>query len=263
VSERSASSTTGIALVTGASRGIGAAIAERLAADGFTVVLAARAEADLNIVSKGINDRGGKAVSLVIDLSAAGAAATVLEFVISRYGRLDVLVTNAGTAKHGRFESLKDDDWLDGFNLKFFAHVRLVRAVWSLLRESQGSLILIAGFAARTPMADFAIGSSVNAAILALMKSLAELGVKDNIQVNAINPGQIRTARLAERIKAICADENVDVAEAEKRIISKNRALRIGEPEDVANTVGFLAGSQGSYLHGSVIDVDGGMTKGL
>lgn len=257
------SPSTKVAMVTGASRGIGAAVAEKLAADGFTVVMAARNGADLQAVTARIAAAGGKAESLTVDLRDAHAAQEALKAIQSRHGRLDLLVTNAGTAAHGPFTTLTDDDWAEGFGLKFFAHVRLIRAVWPLLKQSDGSLVLIAGFAARTPMADFAIGSSVNAAILALTKSLADLGVKDGVRVNAVNPGQIRTDRLAERLAAICKSEGVDLAEAERRIVAKNRAIRVGEPADVANAISFLAGAGGSYLHGSVIDVDGGMTKGL
>jgi 3-oxoacyl-[acyl-carrier protein] reductase len=107
------------------------------------------------------------------------------------------------------------------------------------------------------------IGSSVNAALLAATKALADRGHPDGIQVNAINPGDIRTDRYARRIAAAAAAERVDEAEAERRLVAKDRVRRIGEPEDIAGLVRFIVSRRGSFLHGAIIDIDGGKTKTL
>ena len=104
-----------------------------------------------------------------------------------RFGRLDILVNNAGANRRGDFFALTDADWAAGFDLKFFAQVRLCRAAWPLLKEAGGSIIAIAGIGGRAPVADYMIGSSVIGAQLAFMKALADLGKRDGVQVNSIN----------------------------------------------------------------------------
>src|SRR5207237_5831211 len=106
----------------------------------------------------------------------------------------------AGATKRGEFEDLGEEDWTDGFALKFFGAVRLARAAWPHLKQQSGSVVNIAGIGGRTPGPQFAIGGSVNAALLSFTKSLADVGIRDGVQVNAINPGAIRTARLAKRL---------------------------------------------------------------
>ena len=111
--------------------------------------------------------------------------------------------------------------------------------------------------------APFAIGGSVNAALLSLTKALAEQGVQDGVQVNAINPGPVRTDRLQARLKMISRERGGDLAEAEVAMVREMRITRIGEPEDIANLVAFLVSPQGSLIHGALIDIDGGETKTL
>ena len=118
------------------------------------------------------------------------------------FGGLDILVNNAGTTKRGDFFELTDADWEDGFALKFFAHVRLARAAWPLLKERRGSLVTIGGTSGRKPEASFTIGSSVNAAVAAFTKCLADLGKDDGVQVNCIHPSLVETERQWRRIRA-------------------------------------------------------------
>src|SRR6185295_2410813 len=107
------------------------------------------------------------------------------------FGRLDLVVNNAGATKRGDFLQLTDEDWASGFSLKFMAAVRVSRAAWPILKRTNGSIVNIAGVGARTGSAEFTIGGSVNSAMLNLTKALADRGVKDGIRVNAINPGSI------------------------------------------------------------------------
>ncbi|HTH98468.1 MAG TPA: SDR family oxidoreductase [Stellaceae bacterium] len=251
------------ALITGASRGIGAAVARKLAAEGYAVSLAARSADQMHELVASLTSAGHKAIATPIDLTQTEAPAAVLEATLKAFGRLDVIVCNAGTAQHKDFLSCTDTDWANGFDLKFFGHVRLLRAAWKELEKTKGNIVMIAGAASRTPPAGYAIGSTVNSAILALTKSLADFGRHCGIRVNAINPAQIRTDRLDGRIAKIMKDEKLDRAAAEQKLVRQSGIVRIGEPKDIAELVAFMAGEVGSYLHGSIVDMDGGMTRGL
>ena len=245
-----------VAIVTGASRGIGRGIAERLAADGARVVLTARSTDQLSAVAAGI---GGAPIAL--DLREPAAAGRLAEFALATCGRIDIVVNNAGATKRGDFLSLTDDDFADGFALKFFGAVRLTRAAWPHLKSSRGSLVFISGVGGRTPGAHFSIGGPVNAALLTFTKAMAEQGIADGVQVNCINPGAIRTGRLSTRLEAIAKQRGIDLAAAEAEFVREAGVTRTGEVTDIAALVAFTAGPEGRFLHGSLIDMDGGATK--
>jgi NAD(P)-dependent dehydrogenase (short-subunit alcohol dehydrogenase family) len=237
------------AIVTGASRGIGHAIALRLAADGAQVVLCARDEQLLKETAKTIGAE--KSLVAAMDLRLPDSAAKIVDAALAKFGAVDILVNNAGATKRGEFESLTDDDFIDGFALKYFAGVRLTRAAWPHLKKQAGSIVNIVGAGGRTPGALFTIGGSVNAAILSFTKAISEKGIQDGVQVNAINPGPVRTARLAKRLESTTEEE----------FLREERIARIGEPADIAAMVSFILGPHGRYLQGSLIDMDGGQTK--
>jgi 3-oxoacyl-[acyl-carrier protein] reductase len=250
-----------ISIVTGASRGIGRAIAVRLAAAGSSVVLCARDQALLDAAVAEIHAAGGSADAIALDLRAPDSGQRLAAFAMKRFRRIDILVNNAGATKRGDFLELSDDDFADGFALKFFGSVRLTRAAWPHLKTANGSVVFISGVGGRTPGAQFAIGGSVNAALLSLTKALADLGLRDGVQVNAINPGTIRTARYTARVNALAKERGLDPEAAERQYIHNGAIARIGEPEDIAALVAFIAGPDGKMLHGALIDMDAGATK--
>jgi NAD(P)-dependent dehydrogenase (short-subunit alcohol dehydrogenase family) len=249
------------AIVTGASRGIGRAIALRLGKEGARVALCARDEELLKSAVQEIETGRGSAASIALDLREPENPARLAEFAVSTFGGIDIVVNNAGATKRGEFETLTEEDWADGFALKFFGSVRLTRAAWPQLRESAGSLIFISGIGGRTPGSQFTIGGSVNAALLSFAKAMAEAGLRDGVQVNAINPGTVRTARFEKRLEAFAAERKIAVTEAERLYVQESNISRIGEPEDIAALAAFIAGEEGRFLHGSLIDMDGGATK--
>ena len=249
------------AIVTGASKGIGKAIALRLAADGAQTVLCARDEKLLSQAVREIESAGGTAAAIALDLRFPETPARLAQFAVEKYGGIDIVVNNAGATKRGEFEDLSEADWQDGFALKFFGSVRLTRAAWPHLKASGGSVIFISGAGGRTPGRHFAVGGSVNAALLSFTKALAETGLRDGVQVNCINPGTIRTARFQTRLESFAAEKGLDVKAAEREYVREAKISRIGEPEDIAALVAFIAGPEGRMMHGALIDMDAGATK--
>ena len=255
------------ALVTGSSRGIGKGIALALAAEGARIMLTGRDLAALEATAEEVARVGGakrNRVALHVgDLAAPGEPERLAAAAQEALGSLDILVANAGATKRGDFFQLSDADWAAGFALKFFAHMRLARAAWPMLKAAQGSLVAIVGAGGRTPSADFAIGSSVNAACLALMKALADIGLRDGVQVNAINPGHVETARFHGRLKAHMAEKGLDEAAAREDIRRGLAISRLGTVEDVGALAAFIVSPRGRWMHGAVVDIDGGQTKTL
>lgn len=247
-----------IAIITGASRGIGKSISEVLSAEGVKSTLVARSPLDALSASLPT-----ESLPLSIDLRLPDSASRVVDATLEKFGALDILVNNAGATKRGDFLTLTDEEWVDGFALKFYGAMRLSRAAWPHLMKSKGSIINIIGVGGRTAASEFTIGGSVNAALMNLTKALADRGIRDGIRVNAINPGSISTERLQIRIKSYAEEKKVSLDEAAAQM-SKNMGIaRFGEPEEIARAVAFLASSQAAYIQGSILDVDGGATRTL
>src|SRR5579862_8135081 len=251
-----------VAIVTGASRGIGRAIALRLAEDGAALVLASRTAADLAKVAAAIQSRGGAAATCVAcDLREPEAPASLVKAALAAHGGIDIVVNNAGATKRGDFFQLTDTDWADGFALKFHGAVRLTRAAWPHLKARRGSVLNIIGSGGRTPGAEFTIGGSVNGAFLSFTKALADLGIQDGVQVNAINPGRVKTDRFQQTLAAEAANHGGDTNAALAAIVRKSNVVRLGEPEDVANLAAFMVSPQSRLMQGAMVDLDGGLTK--
>ena len=249
------------AIVTGSSRGIGRAIAIRLAREGAQVVLTGRDTAQLDSAAREIERAGGAAALIALDLRVPDAPRRLADFAVDKFKRIDIVVNNAGATKRGEFTQLTEEDWADGFALKFFGTIRLTRAAWPHLKATSGSVVIISGAGGRTPGAEFTIGGSVNAALLSFTKAMADTGIRDRVQVNAINPGSIRTDRFQKRLESIARERGIDLAAAERQIVAESKTTRIGETDDIAALVAFIAGPEGRFLQGALIDMDGGSTK--
>lgn len=249
-----------VAIVTGASRGIGRSIALALAKEGMRLVLVARSQALLEDTAATANT---ECLVHAADLRETGAAQAVIDAAIAKFGSIDVLVNNAGATKRGDFLELGDSDWSDGFALKFFGAMRLCRAAWPYLKARQGSIVNIVGVGGRTGSAEFTIGGSVNSALLNLTKALAHRGIKEGIRVNAINPGSIATERLQVRIDAVANEEKLTRDAAAGKMAQALGVARFGGPEEIARAVAFLASPAAGYCQGAIVDIDGGQTRTL
>lgn len=250
-----------VALVTGASRGIGAAIAAELASEGMHLCLVARDSGKLRQVADDLMKSFTIDAQVVpLDLRGAESGKQAVA-AVGHFGRLDLLVNNAGATKRADFLGLGEDDWQDGFALKFHGYVRMTRAAWPHLRESNGSVVNIVGIGARAGSAEFTIGGSVNAALLNFTKAMADIGVGQGVRVNAINPGLIETDRFTRNLERVMRVRGVDHAAAMASLLSSHGTQRVGRPEEIASLAAYLASSKAGFIQGSIIDVDGGATR--
>ena len=253
-----------VALVTGASRGIGRATALELAREGCDIVAAARTAEQLAELADEIRRKYNRRVTTdAADLRDSENVRRLIDAAASEFGRIDIVVNNAGATKRGDFFVLEDADFLDGFALKFHGYVRVTRAAWPHLRKSNGAIVNIIGAGGKTASPDFTIGGSVNAALYNFTKATAQIGLRDGIRVNAINPGSIETDRLKGRIANVAKEQGVDEAEARKRYLVQLGVARFGKPEEIGQLVCFLASPLAANFQGALVDCDSGATRSI
>jgi NAD(P)-dependent dehydrogenase (short-subunit alcohol dehydrogenase family) len=253
-----------VAVVTGANRGIGAAIATELAREGMHLCLVARDSDRLRDVAGSLRKTSNINVHVIsTDLRDPDAPRIAIAEAVAQLGRLDLLVNNAGATKRADFFSLSEEDWQDGFALKFHGYVRMTRAAWPHLRKTQGSIVNIAGIGSRAGSAEFTIGGSVNVALLNFTKAMADIGIPHCVRVNAINPGLIETDRFTRNVERVMQDRGIPRDEALRFLISSHGTTRVGRPEEVGALVAYLASSKAGFIQGSIIDIDGGATRSL
>ncbi len=250
------------ALVTGASRGIGRAIALGLAADGYALTLAARGAEDLDRVAETAGKVGAPGVLCVAaDFRDAQAPADAVRATTDRFGRLDVLVNNAGATQRGDFLELDDDVHLDGFALKYHAMVRFCRAAWPALSARRGAIVNISGVGAHTPEPAFTVGGPVNSAIINFSKALSKR--PEGVRVNVVCPGHIETDRLTHRIETLALSRGLSSDAARDAMRSDLAIAEFGAPEDIAEMVRYLCSPRARYVTGATFTVDGGATPGI
>ncbi len=252
-----------VALVTGASRGIGAAICAELAREGMDICLVARDEAKMREVATGLGNASVQTHVHTADLRAPDAGDKAVAAAIAAFGRLDLVVNNAGATKRADFFALTEDDWQDGFALKFHGYVRMTRAAWPHLRATKGSIVNIVGIGSRSGAAEFTIGGSVNIAILNFTKAMADIGVEHGVRVNAINPGLIETDRFARNVERTMQDRGLSREAAVQHLLVAHKTARVGRPDEIGALTAFLASDKADFIQGSIVDIDGGATRSL
>jgi len=236
-----------IALVTGASRGIGKAIAERLAADGATVIGTATTDNGAEAISSNLNASGGKGMCLNVTDDASVAA--VIKQITQEFGAVSILVNNAGITKDNLLMLMKQDQWEDVINTNLTSLYRMTKSVLrSMMKARKGRIINIASVVGSTGNPGQTNYSATKAGLVGFTKSLArEIGSR-NITVNAVAPGFIDTDMTRE-----LGDEQRDA------LIAQIPLNKLGDPADIANAVAFLASPQAAYITGETLHVNGGM----
>ncbi|MEE2655254.1 MAG: SDR family oxidoreductase [Pseudomonadota bacterium] len=253
------------ALITGGSQGIGRACAEALAEEGVNIVIVARDPKRLASAAEEIStNRTGHVTPVTGDLTNVADIKRIVAEAETTLGQIDILVNNAGSAPLGRIGDLTDDTWQACFDLKLMGYVRCCRAVLqSMCRQKWGRIINIIGRGGHFPTAKYIAGGAINAAILNITQALAEECGPHNVLVNGVNPAATATERwdtlVRQRMK-ITGQTEEEIREES----AKNIPLgRIGAPEDIANMVVYLCSEKAGFVNGSLIDIDGGVSRAL
>lgn len=255
-----------VAIVLAASKGLGRASAEALAAEGARVVIGSRNSEQLAQTARDIHEKTGSAVLAVpTDVTKPDDLEAIVEATVREFGRIDILVNNAGGPPPGTFEQFGDAQWEAAFQLNLLSNVRMVRLVLPHMRQLQkGRIINIVSTSVKVPIDGLLLSNAIRTGVVGLAKTLSIELAPANITVNNVCPGRIltdrirQTTRLPEKVQQGMSEEDV-LREAARDI----PLGRIGKPEELAALVAFLASEQAGYITGTTIQVDGGLTRAL
>ncbi len=252
-----------VAVVTGASQGIGRAAALRLARDFSAVVLVARDKQNLDTAAAEITSLGAQAMVFAIDLRLPQAAETVIKGTLERFGRIDALLNIAGAVPQIDLFEMTDAQCDDGMALKLHGARRLTIQAWDALMTSNGSVVLMSGSAALDPKPGNAAVAAINAAINAVAKAFAEQGIKDGVQVNSVSPGAVMTGRRQAFFGKWAPAHNLTVEEAIQQFPEQAGITRFGKPDEIAELMSYLVSPAARWMTGASVRMDGGEIKGI
>jgi 3-oxoacyl-[acyl-carrier protein] reductase len=252
------------AVVAAASKGLGRACAVALAAEGVNVAIFARDQNALNETAAAARAHGVQAIAIQADVTQPEQIRQVVDRAADEFGRLDILVCNAGGPPPGTFATINEEQWEQAFHLNLMSMVRLVNAALPhMRRQGGGRIITLVSTSVREPIEGLILSNSIRSGVIGLAKSLSQELGPDHITVNNIITGSIMTDRQRSLRERTAQQLGITVEEAIKRV-EKNIPLgRLGEPEELAALVAFLASRQAAYITGTSIPVDGGILRGI
>jgi NAD(P)-dependent dehydrogenase (short-subunit alcohol dehydrogenase family) len=254
---------TPVAVVTGASQGIGSSTAVRLARDFGAVVVVARNRAKLEETAAAVREVGAKSLIIDLDLSEWTAAKKVVEQTLAAFGRIDALLNIAGAVPQIDLFEMTEEQWDAGMALKLHGARRLTLEAWPALKAAKGSVVLISGNSAVFPKAPYAAVGTINAAIIALAKAFSDRGITDGVQVNSVLPGPVMTGRRRSYLEHWAPLHNMTIEEATERFPREAGITRYGDPQDIAELMAFLVSPKARWMTGATVRMDGGEVKSI
>jgi 3-oxoacyl-[acyl-carrier protein] reductase len=254
-----------VALIAASSQGIGFATAEAFAAEGCRIAMCARNAEKLNAAAEKIKKKyGSETLSEALDVTDSAAVQRFVAAVAGKFGGVDICVTNAGGPPAKGFLAASLDDWQSALAANFLSTVYFAREVIPhMQRKRWGRIITITSITTKQPVADLVLSNAVRAAVVGLVKSLANEFGKDGILVNNVGPGFTATDRLRELAKVRAAASGKTETQLFEDWAADAAVKRLGEPREVAETIVWLASERASYVTGQTFLVDGGLYKGL
>jgi 3-oxoacyl-[acyl-carrier protein] reductase len=254
-----------VALVTAASRGLGRAVAEELAAEGASLIICSRKTDAIERVATEIkNATGVEVLGLAADVANPEDVKRLVQSASERFGRIDILVTNAGGPPAGQFESFTLEQWEEATRLLLHSAVELARQVLPGMKERRwGRILNITSIAVKQPVDNLILSNSLRAAVTGFARTLANEVAGLGVTVNNIMPGYTRTERVEELARMMSAKQGITPAEFIARWEQEIPMRRIGEPREFAALAAFLVSERASYITGTSIPVDGGWIKAL
>ena len=254
-----------IALVTASSQGLGKATALSLAKEGVNLAICSRDEKAINVTADEIRKATGvKVFALAADVSKPSDTDKIVDSVIKEYGRIEILINNAGGPPAGKISSLSDSEWEKGFNLTMMSMIRLTRSVLPFMEKQQwGRVVSIVSISAKQPIDELLISSTLRPGILGLSKVLANQYGRFNITINTVCPGYVLTKRQEELSHSRSAEKNISMEDYLAESAKNIPVGRLGRPEEIGDVIAFLSSEKASYINGANILVDGGQAKGI
>ncbi len=252
-----------VALVTGASQGIGRATAVRLARDFSAVVMVARNRDSLEQTAQAVSASGAVALAIDTDLRQSDAAQAVVAQTLATFNRIDALLNIAGAVPQVDLFEMTDAQWDDGLALKLHGARRLTVAAWPALTAAKGAVVLMSGNSAWVPKASYAAVGAINAAIVALAKAFSDRGIRDGVQVNSVLSGPVMTGRRRSYLQRWAPLHDMTVEQAVASFPKEAGIARYGEPEEIAALMAFLVSPPARWMTGAALRMDGGEVKSL